>query len=1361
MSALGSLVVKLALDYAEYTQGLDRTSQEALKFAQNSQKSFDQAGNSAKEFLGNVAGNVAGAIASVVGLNAAFAGVRESINILDSLDETAQKTGSSIEDLSRIAKVARNFGDAFEPIEQAIVKLSKNLADIDNPSSDAIRALDAIGVSARDNEGKLRTSAAVYIDVARALQGYEDGNQKAAVATALFGKSGAELLPAINNLAQGIGDVTAISDEYTRQAGLFNDQVARGKARVNELYESMAVELLPTLNIIAAAVNNSSSQFDVFSFASNAAKVVLKGLAIAGYTVVDMFNTAGRGLGAWAARVEALARLDFEGVRTIGQAFAEDNKKSVEEYRKFFDTVMNGEKQIASAIDNGGTKKALEFQLNLPPAIDRTTQSLEKQGKAFDMELYKLRQYQDDAKRARDITASVATQQEQYNQKLEELERLKPYLSVETYSRALQKAQDELGGVKDTAQKTFNDIDQYAVQASRNIQTSLANFLFDPFDDGLKGMVQGVANAARRMLAEFAAMRISNAIGLSSLFGLGSSAASASAGATGAGGGLNLLNVASAGSGLMNLFKGGFGATSLLSSVGGMLPGSAGAFFSGMGGGAIAGVSSPAALAGASFAPILGPAVALFAADAITRMIAGDKTISNNGIWKAVSSIPVIGIVPNLINALFGRGPLKQKETSLTGAIGLDGFESGMLQARFEAKGGLFRSNKTDFARVDAVTGEIWTDNQKQLGAFAQGLSKASKEIFGAFNDTAKQTSETLKQVGMDLGLSNDALAGFSYQINLVSEKGKMLTEEQIGKEIENMTEAMARKLLPTVDDFAKRGETALQTISRLGAEFNSLSDAVSLIFGKSSADAKAMISGTSFAGRTAFVDAAGGTDALAQKAAFFSQNFFTSTELLTQSQTRLDEQLQALGLSSDLTKDQFRGLVQSFGQVGGISEDLLQSMLNLAPSFVSVRAAEEQLAAQVQQQRLGLETQLLQLQGNTVELRRRELEALDPANRALQENIYALIDQKAAAESSAAALKNNLTGAFSDLQKSVAEEKTRITDAYNKAVEESQERINGVTASIGKLKSLSDALKSTVDQIQPLSRDQAKYQILSAINAAKLGGGLPDADSLRNALGVLGNSQNVSGFSSSFDFAREQAKTANLITELGDITGSKLSTEQQNLSALEDARKLLDDGFKQKVGRLDGLLEQGQQQIDALSGINSGIFSLAEAIGRFNTASIAAGGGSISGGYGNRIISNQDIIDYFKVPHTPSEIARDAGKYGVTSQQIIATGRFTQADADKFFLDNPDIPRFAAGGFHRGGLRIVGERGPELERTGPSSITSNGDLKELLGNRELINQLKKLISEMEENTKFNERVSNKLDALTVGGNTLRVKQVS
>lgn len=52
---------------------------------------------------------------------------------------------------------------------------------------------------------------------------------------------------------------------------------------------------------------------------------------------------------------------------------------------------------------------------------------------------------------------------------------------------------------------------------------------------------------------------------------------------------------------------------------------------------------------------------------------------------------------------------------------------------------------------------------------------------------------------------------------------------------------------------------------------------------------------------------------------------------------------------------------------------------------------------------------------------------------------------------------------------------------------------------------------------------------------------------------------------------------------------------------------------------------------------------------------------------------------------------------------------------------DNDDSPGFAAGGYHSGGWRWVGENGPELEFTGPSRILSSNDsmkmVKEALGN--------------------------------------------
>ncbi|SNT42655.1 hypothetical protein SAMN05421763_11818 [[Luteovulum] sphaeroides subsp. megalophilum] len=44
------------------------------------------------------------------------------------------------------------------------------------------------------------------------------------------------------------------------------------------------------------------------------------------------------------------------------------------------------------------------------------------------------------------------------------------------------------------------------------------------------------------------------------------------------------------------------------------------------------------------------------------------------------------------------------------------------------------------------------------------------------------------------------------------------------------------------------------------------------------------------------------------------------------------------------------------------------------------------------------------------------------------------------------------------------------------------------------------------------------------------------------------------------------------------------------------------------------------------------------------------------------------------------------------------------------------DIPGFAAGGLHAGGLRLVGELGPELEATGPSRIHSAGRTADILG---------------------------------------------
>lgn len=72
--------------------------------------------------------------------------------------------------------------------------------------------------------------------------------------------------------------------------------------------------------------------------------------------------------------------------------------------------------------------------------------------------------------------------------------------------------EDEFVAVQQFTQKAESELNQFAQQAANNMQTSFANFLFDPFKEGLRGMLAGLIDTLRRMMAEIAAQKILGAI---------------------------------------------------------------------------------------------------------------------------------------------------------------------------------------------------------------------------------------------------------------------------------------------------------------------------------------------------------------------------------------------------------------------------------------------------------------------------------------------------------------------------------------------------------------------------------------------------------------------------------------------------------------------------------------------------------------------------------------------------------------------------------------------------------------------------------------------------------------------------------
>ena len=125
--------------------------------------------------------------------------------------------------------------------------------------------------------------------------------------------------------------------------------------------------------------------------------------------------------------------------------------------------------------------------------------------------------------------------------------------------------------------------------------------------------------------------------------------------------------------------------------------------------------------------------------------------------------------------------------------------------------------------------------------------------------------------------------------------------------------------------------------------------------------------------------------------------------------------------------------------------------------------------------------------------------------------------------------------------------------------------------------------------------------------------------------------------------------------------------------------------------------------------------------------------------------------------------------KRGISTDQAAYVLGMTRAELLERFA-SVGIPAFATGGMHAGGLRVVGERGWELEATGPARIWNQQQLGQALGggNAELIAELRAVRAELAQlksinaatasNTAGLPQMVDQFDNVTEGGNAARVE---
>lgn len=456
----------------------------------------------------------------------------------------------------------------------------------------------------------------------------------------------------------------------------------------------------------------------------------------------------------------------------------------------------------------------------------------------------------------------------------------------------------------------------------------------------------------------------------------------------------------------------------------------------------------------------------------------------------------------------------------------------------------------------------------------------------------------------------------------------------------------------------------------------------------------------------------------------------------------RLQRSLDLLGMDDSLKSLQERNWAlqdekDALEKANQIARDISEKEIEIAEKkrdlLISLMMAEGKTAEAIAAQRLI------------------ELNALDDSLKPIQKKIWLLEDEKKAQEEAVAAIekaneerKNLLEKQLSDsedmlkksidkqisfyqtladeankkleeaktlLDRSFVAEQESITKKHESLIEELTNRLNEAQDAASGLEnvfnSLSEARKSLEGASNGVTYKTVQKQLIDALTMAKTGDMSMTRELIPN-LGVL-TSQNNESYKSEQDFKRDFFKTYNALSELEKISGTQLTEQQQIIKNLELQTQQENTNYQATMDAL-------QAQYDAVIGVNNSVVSFEQAVLQYQQAQYAADGANALLKAQKETLENQ-LNTLLNINVNILSVS-DAINNLAAAQAAMASFNAAQSVT---------VPAFADGGLHYGGLRLVGENGPEVEYTPPANITSNNDLKEMFDNTDVVRILREV----------------------------------
>ncbi|MFA9216448.1 MAG: hypothetical protein ACEQSK_05005, partial [Sphingomonadaceae bacterium] len=277
-----------------------------------------------------------GAFAVVQAAQAVLSFASNTIDAADALNDMSERSGIAVGTLSELEFAAKLNGSSLDELQAALTKVSVKATDAATGNKTAAVAFDALGIAVKNADGSMRSSLEITEEIGDAFKGISDPTLKSALAVEIFGKSGAKLIPVLENMrasreeARELGAV--VGDDFVKAAADFNDNMDRMGFMAKGFAGTILADVLPALSGMFKELTTGIKVFGSFSSA-----LYNIGTSNPFRTPAENAVAYGKDLDALDAQVQKLrasGRVNDADQAAVLQPRLESLRKTVEYYEK-------------------------------------------------------------------------------------------------------------------------------------------------------------------------------------------------------------------------------------------------------------------------------------------------------------------------------------------------------------------------------------------------------------------------------------------------------------------------------------------------------------------------------------------------------------------------------------------------------------------------------------------------------------------------------------------------------------------------------------------------------------------------------------------------------------------------------------------------------------------------------------------------------------------------------------------------------------------------------------------------------------------------------------------------------------------